>query len=156
MFHSRIINNKINRLHERCMCLLYGDKLSSFVKLLEQVKPVTIYTRNLQILATKMFKVYRNISPPIFSEIFHRRDINYNLRINSDFAMPNVMSVFHGSESISYLGPKIWDIVPFELKELTSVVAAFKKGINEWKPKNCPCRLYKKYVSNLGFITVTS
>ena len=156
MFHSRIINNKINRLHERCMCLLYGDKLSSFVKLLEQVKPVTIYTRNLQILATKMFKVYRNISPPIFSEIFHRRDINYNLRINSDFAMPNVMSVFHGSQSISYLGPKIWDIVPFELKELTSVVAAFKKGINEWKPKNCPCRLYKKYVSNLGFITVTS
>ena len=138
------------------MCLLYGDKLSSFVKLLEQVKPVTIYTRNLQILATKMFKVYRNISPPIFSEIFHRRDINYNLRINSDFAMPNVMSVFHGSESISYLGPKIWDIVPFELKELTSVVAAFKKGINEWKPKNCPCRLYKKYVSNLEFITVTS
>ena len=156
MFHSRIINNKINRLHERCMCLLYGDKLSSFVKLLEQGKSVTIHTRNLQILATEMFKVYRNISPPIFSEIFHRRDINYNLRINSDFAMPNVMSVFHGSESISYLGPKIWDIVPFKLKELTSVVVAFKKGIKEWKPKNCPCRLYKKYVSNLGFITVTS
>ena len=137
------------------MCLLYGDKLSSFVKLLEQGKSVTVHTRNLQILATEMFKVYRNISPPIFSEIFHRRDINYNLRINSDFAMPNVMSVFHGSESISYLGPKI-DIVPFELKELTSVVVAFKKGIKERKPKNCPCRLYKKYVSNLGFITVTS
>ena len=69
--------------------------------------------------------------------------------------MPNVRSVFHGSESISYLGPKIWDIVPLELTELTCV-AAFKKGIKEWKPKNCSCRLCKKYVSNLGFITVTS
>ena len=46
--------------------------------------------------------------------------------------MLNVKSVFHGSESILYFGPKIWDIVPLELKELTSVVA-FKKGIKEWK-----------------------
>ena len=87
-----------------------------------------------------MFKVCRNLSPPIFSEIFHRRDINYNLRIKSDFAMPNVRSVFHGSESILHLGTKIWDIVPLEFKELTSVVA-FKKGIKEWKPKNSLCRL---------------
>ena len=53
MFHSRIINNKINRLHERCLRVLYGDKSSSFEKLLEQDKSVTIHTRNLQILATK-------------------------------------------------------------------------------------------------------
>ena len=69
--------------------------------------------------------------------------------------MPNVRSVFHGSESISYLGPKIWDIVPLELKELT-ILVAFKEDIKEWKPENCQCRLCKKYVSNLGFITVTS
>ena len=107
MFYSRIINNKINRQHERCLRLLYQEKSSSFEKLLEQDKSVTIHTRNLQILATEMSKVYRTVSPPIFSEIFHRRDINYNLRINSDFAMPNVRSVFHGNKTISYLGPKI-------------------------------------------------
>ena len=81
-----------------------------------------------------MFKVYWNISPRIFSDIFHRRDKNYNLQIDSDFAMSSVRSVFHGNESISYLGYGIWDIVPLDLKELTSV-AAFKKGIKEWKPK---------------------
>ena len=117
-----------HRLNERCLRLLYGDKWSSFEKLLEQDKSVTIHTKNLQILATEMSKVYRNISPPISSKIFHRCNINYNLQINSAFAMPNVKSVFHGSERISYLGPKIWDIVPLELKELTSVVA-FKKCI---------------------------
>ena len=155
VFHSRIINKKINRPHERCLRLLYGNKSSSFKKLLEQDKSSTMHTRNLQILAMEMFNVYRNIYLSIFSEIFHRRDINHNLQINSDFAIPNVRSVFHGSESISYLGPKIWDIVPLELKELTSVVA-FKKGIKEWKPKKCSCRLCRKYVSNLGFLTVTS
>ena len=75
------------------------------------------------------------MSPPIFSEIFHWRDKNYNLWINSDFAIPNVRSVFHGSESISYFGPKIWDIVPLELKELTSVVD-FKKGIESQKSES--------------------
>ena len=64
MFHSRIINNKTNRLHERCLRLLYGDKSSSFENLLEQDKSITIHTRNLHILATE---IYRNISPPIFS-----------------------------------------------------------------------------------------
>ena len=64
-------------------------------------------------------------------------------------------SCFYGSESISYLGSKICDILPLELKELTSV-AAFKKGFKEWKLKYCPFRPHKKYITNSGFITVTS
>ena len=44
MFHSRIMNNKINRLHERCMRLIYGDKTSSFEELLEKNKSISIQT----------------------------------------------------------------------------------------------------------------
>ena len=149
MFHSRIMNNKINRLHERCIRLIYEDKTSSLEGLLEQDKIVSIHTRNLQMLATEMFKVYQSMLPLIFSELFLGRDICYNLRSNSNFAVPNGKSAFYGSESISYLGPKIWDIVPLELKDLTSL-NAFKKGIKKWQPKKCPCRLCKQYVSNLG------
>ena len=107
-----VILSFINRLHEKCMRLIYGDKTSSFEELLDQDKSVSIHTRNLQMLAREMFKVYRGMSPPIISELFRRRDISYNLRSNSNFAVPNVKSVFHRSESITYLGPKIWDIVP--------------------------------------------
>ena len=102
MFHSRIMNNKINRLHERCMRLIYEDKTSSSEELLEQEKSVSMHTRILQMLATEMFKVYRSMSP-ILSELFRRGDISYNSQSNSNFAMSNVKSVFHGSESISYL-----------------------------------------------------
>ena len=66
------------------------------------------------------------MSPTIFSELFRWRDISYNLRSNSNFLVPNVKFLFHGSDSISYIGPKIWDIVPLELKELTCL-SAFKK-----------------------------
>ena len=137
------------------MRLVYGDKTSSFEELLEQNKSVWIHTRNLQMLAIEMFKVYRSRSSPIFSDLFRQRDICYDLRSKSNFAVPNIKSVFHGSESISYLGPKIWDIVSLELKELTSL-NAFKKRIKNWQPKKCPCRLCKQYVLNLGFISLTS
>ena len=37
MCHSRIINKKINRLHERCLRIIYFDKRSSFEELLEKL-----------------------------------------------------------------------------------------------------------------------
>ena len=36
MFHSRSLNNKINRLHERCLRIIYNDKHSNFDVLLEK------------------------------------------------------------------------------------------------------------------------
>ena len=69
-------------------------------------------------LAKEMFKVYQSMSPPIFSKLFRRRDIYYNLRGNSNFSVLNVKSVFHGSKILSHLGPKTWDIVPLELRVL--------------------------------------
>ena len=95
MCHSRTMNNKINRLHERCFRIVHSDKTSSFEKLLEKDGSVTIHTRNLQTLATEMFKVYKNLSPAIIADLFHVRQNNYNLRHDSYFAIPNVKSVYH-------------------------------------------------------------
>ena len=128
------MNNKINRLHERYMRLIYGDKISSFEELLEQEKSASIHTRNLQILTTEKLKVYQNMPLPIFSELFYQRDICYNLRSNSNFAVSNVKSVFHGRDNIPYLAPKTWHTLPLELKELTNL-NVFKKDIKKWQPK---------------------
>ena len=130
---------------ERCLCLLCMDKRSCFEDLLEQDKSFSILCRNLEMLVTKMSK----ISPSFFSEIFLWSVINCNLRVSST----NVRSVFLGRESNSYLGPQIWDVAPLKLEESTSF-DVIKKCIKVWKPKNCPCRLYKQYVSNLRFIAV--
>ena len=65
------MNNKINRLHERCLRIICSNKTSSFEKLLEKGGSVTIHTRNLQTLATEIFKVYKNLSPAITADLFH-------------------------------------------------------------------------------------
>ena len=72
MCHSRTINNKINHLHERCLRVICNGKISSFKELLERDGFDHIHNKNLQKLATEMFKIYNNIPPPIFTEIFNK------------------------------------------------------------------------------------
>ena len=61
MFHSRKLNNKINFLHERCLRLIYDDKVSTFSDLLKKNNSVCFHHRNIQILATEMYKVKNNL-----------------------------------------------------------------------------------------------
>ena len=81
MCHSRIINKKISRLHDRRLRMICCDKQSSFEELLEKDSSVSIHERNTQILATEMYKVSKAMSPPQIIELFRRRDEHlYNLR----------------------------------------------------------------------------
>ena len=66
---------------------IYGDRTSSFEELLNKDGSVTIHTRNLQILATDMFHIYKNLSPTIVVEIFRAVQNNYNLRQSSLFSI---------------------------------------------------------------------
>ena len=56
-FCTRELNDKINRIHERGLRLVYLDYTSSFKDLLEKDKSVTIHQRNIRLLAIEMFKV---------------------------------------------------------------------------------------------------
>ena len=57
-----------------------------------------------------MYKV--RMSPPRMNELFARRNKHpYNLRHKSDFLQPFVNSVRYGTESTSYLSPKILGMI---------------------------------------------
>ena len=151
MCHSRTLNNRINKLHERCLSVIYNDKKSLFQKLLDKDKSVLIHNRNLQVLATEMYKVTKGLSPNVFTNTFTPRNKpNYNLRHNTCFKMPLVNSVYSGTESIAFLGPNIWELIPEEVKQKESL-NAFKDAIKKWSPTNCPCRLCN-FLHGVGFL----
>ena len=54
-------------------------------------------------------------------------------------------------ETISFLGQKVWDISPKNSKD-TENIKILKSKVKLWKPENCPCRLNKIYLANVGFI----
>ena len=58
---------------------------------------------------------------------------------------------YNGTESASYLGPKIWEQIPAEIKN-KHYLDGFKKEIKKWKPIECPYRICKTLVPNLGFV----
>ena len=151
MCHDRRSNNRINDIHEKSLRAVYNDKKSTFEELLDKDNSVTIHQRNLQVLATELYKVKTNIAPEIVKDIFNTQDSTYNLRSGNSFRLGNINTVFYGQESITFLGPKIWALVPPEIKNSKSL-NEFKNKIKTWSPKNCPCRLCKTFVRDVGFI----
>ena len=151
MFHSRELNNRINRIHERALRLAYKDYSSSFQELLSKDNAVTIHNRNLQILAVEVYKFVNGISPKIMGGIFELNQHSYNLRSGISFKSHNIKTVHYGLQSISYLAPRIWNLVPDTIKN-TTTVSLFKGKIKNWVPENGPCRLCKTLVPNLGFL----
>ena len=108
MCHSHANNNKINRLDERCLRIVYFDKQSSFNELLEIDGSVSIHMWDTQIVATEMYKIINNLSLPIMNRVFKlNSDIRYNLTQISQFPRSQVRLEYHTMESISFLGPKI-------------------------------------------------
>ena len=80
MFHSRKLNNRINRLHERALRIVYQDFDASFTELLERDNSKTIHVRNIQLLAIELYKVKNGLSPPFMNDIFVERSQTYHLR----------------------------------------------------------------------------
>ena len=149
MFHSRYINHKINKLHERALKIVYNDHFSSFEELHSKEESLTVHQRNLQILATEMHKMLNGLSPDIMQGIIEIKSNYYNTRNAPAFSSRNTKTVRYGLQTISYMAPKIWDLVP---KEMTQVTTLNEFKIEIWKLENCSCRLCGTYLPQTGFL----
>ena len=136
MFHSRSLNNRINKIHERALRIVFKDKNATFNELLQRDGSVTIHERNIQALATEMFKVFNGISPSIIKNVFPLKESNIYCS-KFPFKTRKVRTVAYGTETLSYLGPKIWSLVPEEIKNENNL-GAFKIKIKHWRPVGCP------------------
>ena len=83
--------------------------------------------------------------------VFHlNTNIPYNLRSRSELYSRNPITVKYGTETRSYLAPKIWSLVPNAIKSSKSL-GGFEFKIRQWEP-NCLCHLCKNYLQHVGFI----
>ena len=151
MFHNSTFNNEINKLHEKALRIVYKNASLTFQELLDKNESITIHQRNLQRLTTEMHKVKNKTSPLLMQELFSEQVNVHNLRNKRCWKIPKVRTVGYGTETISYRGPKTWELLPAEIKEAKTLIE-FKTKIKRWKPHGCTCRLCKIYISNLGFI----
>ena len=110
--------------------------------------------KNLQYLATEIFKVKNGLTPIIMNEVFNfHENESYNLSSGIHLASTNMHTAHFGIDTISSLGPKLWKLIPDKIKH-ASTLSAFKARIKSWTVSNCPCRLCKMFVKDFGFVEV--
>ena len=93
-------------------------------------------------------KILNGLFPDIMQEIFETKIKYYNTHNAPAFSSRNIKTVRYGLQTISYMAPKIWDLVP-----KVTTLNQFKAKIKIWKLKNYPCRLCRTYLPQIGFIT---
>ena len=69
MLPSRSLKNKINRLYERALRIVYSDYKSSFKTLLEKDGSYSNHHRNIQSLAIEIYEFLHDLSPAIMGDI---------------------------------------------------------------------------------------
>ena len=98
-----------------------------------------------------MYKVTKGLAPTSISSLFLQCSNNRHTRSQSDFSVPQVNTVYFGQNSIRYFRPLIWKSIPTALRNVESFVE-FKFVIKNW---NCPCRVCKDYIPQVGFVNLT-
>ena len=111
MFHSRAMEHRINRIHEKTLRLIYPNQHQlTFKELLEKNKTVSIHQRNLQTLATEIYKAKNKISPEVVDSLFEFSNKNCNLRNASILKRKRYFTVHYGSESLSSENENLFQI----------------------------------------------
>ena len=150
MFCSRSCNNKINKLHERALRLVYDDYESSFDVLLNKNKSFSIHHQNIQKL---MIEEYKSLNKPphnLFDSIFTskwRQD-----PLQNDLLVHSVKPVTKGKDSAKYLGAMTWNSVSSHIRQQDSL-KKFCDLIKKWKPDS-KCKLCKDYIGHVGYIEI--
>ena len=150
MYCQRKSNNLINRIHERALRIAYNDYVSNFSQLLENDDSVTIHHRNIQALATEIYKTLKDINPDFMKEVFPLKTHIYPLR-SQNLIYPKPRTVSYGLETFGYKGSQIWKKVPKEIQE-SEDISIFKTYASRKFKDFCNCNLCKLYITNLGYI----
>ena len=92
------------------------------------------------------------LSPPIMNDILTLdENASYNLRSDVTVTRRNIKTNKFGFETITTIGAALWRNLPNDIKNSDSL-NIFKHRITQWTPDNCPCKICRNFIKNLGYI----
>ena len=129
---------KMEKVQERGLRLVFNDNDSSYSELLSKADKNTLYIDRLKKIALFVFKCSNNLGPPIAHDMFEIKDIPYNFRDSNRAVQPKVNSTTFGLKSLKYSGSLLWNKLPTDLKRCVSI-SSFKSLLKSWEGPTCKC-----------------
>ena len=132
-------------MQKRAFRFLYDNYDSSYESILKLAGKSTMNVTRLRSLSFEMFKTLNSINPTFVNDIFELRKTNRAIRnqYKPNLEVPIINQVTFGAKSIRYLGPKIWNSLPFHIKSSESLTT-FKRIIKNWDTVSCKCPICQR------------
>ena len=140
MFAGKTLVNKIFKIHDRTLQVVYDDFNRSYDELLEPNKDLSIHLRHLRYLAIESFKSIKHLNPQFMWSYFEEKPIPYNLRDGSKLVLPKTKSSRFGINSLQFRGSLLWNNLPVSVKTCQSL-NIFKLELKNLENIHCTCLL---------------
>ena len=131
------VNNKISRLHERALQIVYNDHESSFEQFLIEGNSFYmnddelwwwIHHQNIHRLMIEIYEIFNNMTNVYYKDHFVRSSHDFSLWSQQDLVIPSVNSVCKGKSSLRHFGSVIWNSLPNEIRH-SETLSVFKSKI---------------------------
>ena len=135
-FCTNNATKKMERVQERAFRILLDDKISSYKDLLILAGKPSLEIKRMQQLSIEIFKTLHDLNPIFMKDIFTKntRSESNKLYVQSHNAKT------YGEKSLRTLGPEIWNALPDQIRNETSL-DTFKAQIKTWTGPNCTCNM---------------
>ena len=120
-FCGKTKNQKLEKIQERTLRILYDDYTSIYDELLDKAGTNTLLINRLRLMALTVFKSINSLNPPCLNDIFSKKSVPYRMRDSCIIEQPKRRTTTFGLRSFSYVGAKVWNELPTYLKATTDL-----------------------------------
>ena len=99
---------------------LFVSSISRFPNLLEKL--------TCWLSLSLIYKTVHNLNPTFMTQVFEEKDVPYNLRESNSLTLPKAKTTLYGIDTVRYIGKKLRQVLPTEIKESKSL-EVFKQKI---------------------------
>ena len=133
MFCGKASSDKLEKLNERALRIVYKDTISSYDDLLTRSRLLSLKKIRLKYMIIEVFKCVHDINPTYMNSMFSIKEPKYDFRDGSVAHQPKWETKTFGYRSFTYYGSKLWNSLPPELKIFKpDDFFAFKTNLTEW------------------------
>ena len=132
--------NQLEKVNCRALRFVYDDFNASYDELLLRGNHRRVKVIIMHALATEVYKCLHDLSPEYLLSTFHFQSHDHNTRNQCVLVQPQFRTYSHGFQSFSYLGARIYNHLPNDIKN-ASCLNSFKRKLHSFTDTACMDRI---------------